>query len=379
MRAPAEPISPGQYWMMVAVSVVAGGVYVWPAYVVKAGGGDALWSLLATTGTALGIAFLQTQWAARTRAATFTQVLYRTWGKAGVWVGLVGSMAGCLLLDGCLLSLFGDMLKEFFYPFTPIWVTTLGIMSLSAWTATKSLSGVARNAQFWFPLILLSVAIVIASALPNTHHWRAALPATTLYVGPTARAALGTWFLYVNGGVTMTFSAHVRHRAQARTFPLALSAIAFQGFVLLILYVIVVGTLGPAAVSQLRWPIIYVFSLITVRSFFVKGLGAFIVITWTVAMVLYQTVHLFCGSWNLQLALRLRPEQRWAMVVAMACAVYTISILIPSDITARDLILNLVNPYDLAWVTLLTVASFIWAWVRRPKAARASRGQGSQG
>jgi hypothetical protein len=249
---------------------------------------------------------------------------------------------------------------------------------LSAWTATKSLSGVARNAQFWFPLVLLSVGIVIASALPNTHHWRAAMPATTVYLGPTARAALGTWFLYVNGGMTMTFSAHVRHRAQARTFPLALSAIAFQGFMLLILYVVVVGTLGPAAVSQLRWPIIYVFSLITVRSFFVKGLGAFIVITWTVAMVLYQTVHLFCSSWNLQLALHLRPEWRWAVVLAVAGAIYTISTLIPSDVTARDLILNVINPYDLAWVTLLTVASFIWVWVRKPQGQRASRGRGLQ-
>ncbi|MBX5466117.1 MAG: spore germination protein [Firmicutes bacterium] len=369
MRAPAEPISPGQYLMMVAISVVAGGVYLWPAYLVRAGGADALWGLLLTTAAAMGLSWLQTLWGARTRAATLAQVLARTWGKAGMILGLGGTMAWCLALDGCLLSLYGDMLKEFYYPFTPAWFTTLCLMAMAGWIAAKSLSGVARNVQFWFPLVILSVAVVIASGLPNTHHWRAALPAPTLYVAPIGRAALGTWFLYVNGGVTMTLSAHVRHRGQAQTAPLALYAIAFQGFMLLVLYVVVVSTLGPAAVAELRWPIIYVFSLITVRSFFVKGLGAFIVITWTVAMVLYQTVHLFCATWNLQMAFRWRPEGRPALVAAMGIAVWGVSLAIPSDVAAHQLIFSVINPYDLAWVALLTVASLI-RWLLFPPRRR---------
>ena len=57
-----EPISLGQFFLMVAVSVVAGGVYVWPSAVLEDAGLDAPWAIFVSVGLALGLVWLQTLW-----------------------------------------------------------------------------------------------------------------------------------------------------------------------------------------------------------------------------------------------------------------------------------------------------------------------------
>lgn len=67
----------------------------------------------------------------------------------------------CMTLDGVMLALFGQMLHVFFYPLTPTVVPLILIGLSGIWIAIRPFSTVARNVQFWFPLIILSFGFVL--------------------------------------------------------------------------------------------------------------------------------------------------------------------------------------------------------------------------
>ncbi|MHB1954812.1 MAG: GerAB/ArcD/ProY family transporter, partial [Sulfobacillus sp.] len=68
---------------MVTVSVVAGGVYLWPQYVVKTEGTNGVWALLTTTGVALGIMTLQVLWVKMTKKTPYALMVRDTLGVVG--------------------------------------------------------------------------------------------------------------------------------------------------------------------------------------------------------------------------------------------------------------------------------------------------------
>jgi hypothetical protein len=134
--------------------------------------------------------------------------------------------------------------------------------------------------------------------------------------------------------------------------------------VLVVVFVTVISTLGPAATAQLQWPMVYVFSLVSVKTFFFKGVGMFVIITWTTALVLYLAVHIYCFSWNVQTMADLSSLVRRWIALGAGIVVTTIAILIPSTSSAGKILFGVLNPVDLSWTVGATVLSVIVAWVR---------------
>jgi hypothetical protein len=114
----AEPISLGQFFLMVAVTVVAGGVYVWPSTVVADAGSDALWAILASIGVALGLVYLQTLWPPAVPGPTALARAAHVWGWMR-WPLFLITVAIYLTLDTALVALFSHVLHVAFYPYTP--------------------------------------------------------------------------------------------------------------------------------------------------------------------------------------------------------------------------------------------------------------------
>lgn len=350
---------------MVTVSVVAGGVYLWPQYVVKTEGTNGVWALLTTTGVALGVMTLQVLWVKMTKKTPYALMVRDTLGVVGLWVVMPVTGLFCLIIDGILLFLFGAMLHVFFYPMTPE-IVMIGTIDVAAvWIGIRTLSTVARSIQFWFPIIMVSLAMILLFSSRDIRFLSSIVPTPTLVVPQWLRASLGTWFLYANGAVVASLAPHVRWPGRARPLLWTALAIGFQGSILLILFAITLATLGAPAVAQLQWPMIYVFSLVSVRTFFFKGIGMFVLITWASALVLYLAVHLFCFSWNIQAMVDASFRARRWIVVAAGAVVFGIAVLIPSSIKAEQLLFGLMNPVDLSWSLGVLMLSVMVAWIRR--------------
>jgi hypothetical protein len=351
-----EPISPGQYFWLLAISAVAGGVYLWPAFILRIAGPNALFSLLLTMMVAAGAQALQAHWSRTTGRGPYALGLVQPWRGATWGILIIGTVL-LLSTDVVLLALFSQLLKTFFYPVTPRLAIIVAMAAIAAWIGSRPLSTVARNVQFWAPFILLSFVLVVLLALSDVIFPNAITPSTAIYGTPIVRASVGTWFLYANGGVTASLVPFVRWRSTPRPVLVSVLAIGLQSAILLVLFWLVVATLGPESPTHLVWPIIYVLALVRVHGFFLEGLGLAILLIWTSAMVLYLSVHLFVLSWNLG-ALAKSGGHR-TLALGMAAILALGAVLIPNPIMASQLLFGYVSPGDLGWTILVVPVTYV--------------------
>lgn len=369
MKGPVEPISPGQFFWVTVVSVLAGGIYLWPQYSVSQAGTDAILSTLAVTAVSAAMLWMQCSWARKLEAASVVEGLQSTWGTIPAFA-LVGIGAVLMIaLDSVLLSLYGDLLQTFFYPLTPRVVMVIAVAMAAAWVGMRSLAVVARNVQFWTPLIGIVFIAVVALAVPNATHLSAVRPAFPVNLAGSARASIGSWFLFANGGVAAGLSGSVRWKGKSRTGLLAAVATITQGLVLLILLALVIGTLGTPVVPELTWPIIYVFNLVTLRAFFVTGTGIFVVLIWSISMVLFLGVHLFHMSVNMEV---MAGGPRRLYVFGAAAVLILGSFLIRTLLMAKVLLFDWIDPIYLIFIVGVVFITYGFTLVRRPRTSSSS-------
>ena len=349
---------------MVGISVVAAGVYVWPQYLVQQVGTNGIYTLITINGLAMGLAALEVAMALNLREPTFLIGLRKMLPFIGV--GFVCPLWGIvhLVADGVILTLYGMMIRTNFYPNTPRLPMGIAILVAAIWIAGRPLSAVARSAQFWFPIILVLLFIVLAFSVRNLTFWSPVLPSGHFLVIPWVKTILGTWFLFSNAAVVATLTPHVRWRRPRDPYVAAMAAMGGQGMVLLLLYAISLVPLGPDALSRVYWPLVYVFSLISVQTFFLKGIGSFVIMVWTSTTVLYMAVHLFCFNWNI-MSLGKHSIALWRGVVfgGSAAALLAITTWIPSTIAAAEFLFGVVSPLTLAWRLLFLPP--LWLLSRR--------------
>ncbi len=368
MTQPVEPISSGQYLWVMMVSVVAGSVYLWPAYVVKLTGPGAYVSLLAATAVAGGITMLQVGWMRRMAYRSYPAAMQATWSP---WLGPVLTWITMLLmlaLDAAILYLYGELLQTFFYPATPSWVTVATIGALAVWIAIRSLTVVARNVQFWFPLLLASFVVVLALSTGDMRFPLAATPKWGVSMGSLARASVATWFLYANPCATAALLPHVRPTGRWSAGAVALAAIALQGVILLAILYAALATLGPAVIPDMTWPIIYIFSLIHISSFFVQDIGMLILITWTIAIILHLAVHSYVVAANVGPPLGGHNPQRQYLVAGIGLAMVAGALSVGSVAEAKVWLFQILTPADLAWTVAVVPATALMAWWRTGRA-----------
>ena len=335
---------------MVGISVVAAGVYVWPQFLIQQAGTNGIYTLIAITGLAMGLAALEVALALNLREPTFLSGLRKMLPFIGVGFVFPLWVVVHIAADGIILTLYGMMIRTNFYPNTPRLPMDIAILAAAIWIAGRPLASVARQVQFWFPIILILLFVVVGFGARNLDYWSPLLPSRNFLVIPWVKTIMGTWFLFSNAAVVATLTPHVRWRRPRDAYVAAMAAMGGQGMVLLMLYAIGLVTLGPDGLSRIYWPLVYVFSLISVQTFFLKGIGSFVIMVWTSTTVLYMAVHLFCFNWNV-MSLSKNPPVWWRGVVfaGSAAILLAFTLWIPSTIAAAGILFAVVSPATLAW------------------------------
>jgi hypothetical protein len=358
---PVEPISPGQFYWTMVVGVVAAGIYLWPQYVISQVGSDSIVSTVASIGVYLGILFVQSRLLKRTGAPTLTGVFKVAWGSLGAFVWMVLSIVMVLSVDSVLLALYGDLLKTFFYSMTPRVVMTGSIVVVGCWLAMRSLSVVVRNVQFWTPISVAGVVLLVVLAIPNAREWGALRPAWPFDWGSMAYAGMGTWFIFANGSVVVGLLNHVSWAKKPRAGLLVLLGGMTQGIVVLAFLVLVIANLGTAPAVELTWPIVYVFELITLRSFFIAGAGAFVMLAWSIMMVLITAIHLSLVSENVEF---LAGGPRRLLVWLWGAILLAGTVSIGTIVDAKVLLFDWLNPIYLGFVVFLVGSTYVLILIR---------------
>ncbi len=359
------------------VSVMVGSVYLWPAYVVGLAGPGAYASLLAATVVAASVTVLQAAWMRRMDYRSYPAAMEATWSP---WLAPVLTWITMLLmlaLDAVILYLYGELLQTFFYPATPSWVTVGTIGALAVWIAVRSLTVVARNVQFWFPLLLASFLLVVALSAGDMRFPMAATPNLGVPPGVLARASVATWFLYANPCTTAALLPHVRRTGRWSAGTVAVAAIALEGVILMVILFIALATLGPAVIPDMTWPIIYIFSIVKLSSFFVQDVGMLILIIWTTAIVLHLAVHSYVAAWNVGPPVGGYNPRRQYLVAGLGLALVAGALSVGSVAEAEVWLFQILTPADLAWTVAVVAATTLVAWWRTRRTGAPDRAGGS--
>jgi hypothetical protein len=302
---------------------------------------------------AAGLTALHVWLAEQVPKDTFLGIVRQLLPVIGIGLVFPVTAAGCLATDVTILSLYGHLLRAFFYPHTPLSVLDGSIAIVAAGLAVRRLHTVARSVEFWFPIILGLLLIVVILSVPHIKYCGALRPSGHFVIRPWIRATIGTWFLYANGGLVATLTSHVRWRHARAPYRLAVGAVLMQSAILFLFYAIGLITLGPTALSKLLWPVVYIFTLVSTPTFLVQSLGLLILMTFTVTTVLYLAVHLFCFGWSVWSAWAKPPAWiRSATVFGGTTVLWVGAIQIPSTLADRWWLFHWINPWTLGWTLL---------------------------
>lgn len=161
-----------------------------------------------------------------------------------------------------------------------------------------------------------------------------------------------------------------------------LIAAAGISLILLAIYGLVTLMLGPNAIPQLRWPLVYSLETITLDStFFISRLGLAIIFLWTAVVVLAFAVHLRLAVHLIPLSGRRSPF--W--LSGTLGLLYGIGLIVfPTPSASTAWILRVVDPIALGYLVLdhailLAMSAIVSGHRKRPVTTNADGPHGSRG
>ncbi len=318
--------APTLVWVVTA-SVLAAGLFVWPLHIVLAAGQNAIVALGLAGGWGATVALLQPP---------------RTVLGGGIQHVLTGldsvALAGVGLVDALVLNQLVSMLQTIFYYDTPRSALLIPLVVVVGLVANRTPTSAWRVATFFVPLLLALSSGIFALATVNLHHPRALGPTPHLTVIPILHGLGIIAYVGLPLGVTLR-RASVRLAAPP-TWRWRLLAVAVPVAFLGVLYGITMGSLGPAAVTAVRWPVVFMLDHVTLDStFFLSRIGIVVIFSWTLGVALGLAVHL-------RLLWTLAPVQPRVRLIgsAMVLGGWTMAALaIPSPSTSSQILLRWID------------------------------------
>ena len=318
--------APTLVWVVTA-SVLAAGLFVWPLHIVLAAGQNAVVVLGLAGGWGALVALLQPPRSARCR------------GLQPILTGLDSvAVAGVVLVDALVLNQLASMLQSIFYYETPRSALLIPLVMVVGLVANRTPTSAWRVATFFVPVLLVLSGGIFALATVNLHHPRALGPTPHLAVIPILHGLRIIAYVGLPLGVTL-------RRASARlatppTWRWRLLAVAVPVAFLGSLYTITMGALGPAALTAVRWPVVFVLDHVTLDStFFLSRIGLVIVFSWTLGVALGLAVHVRL-LWTF---VPVQPRVR-LLGSAVVLGFWTVAALaIPSPNTSSQLLLRWID------------------------------------
>ncbi len=341
----------------VSASVLEAGLFVWPLHVVLMAGQNADLAVVAALGWGLLVITVTPH--RRPSGPISPRVFFGL--DALALVGLWG-------LDGLLLNQLASMLQTFFYFDTPRCALVIPLMILIAWGVHRGPQVVWHVATLWVPALFgLSFAMFLL-ALVNVHHLRPALPNQVILIPPLVRGVGILAYMGLPLGVTLR---HLLPRLDSPvSWSLRSSAIGLPWLFLAMIYVLVVGSVGPDAMATLRWPVVFALDHVTLDStFFLSRVGIVVIFAWTVGVALGIMVHLRLTQ---AVLLPAAPPRAWILTGVLLSTMAGIALGITSPDVSSAILVHDLNPGCEAFLALelLTVSVVHLAMRRAPSAAR---------
>lgn len=322
-----ETINAWQFATAMIASYIGLGVFQFPRELMDFSDGEALWSLLLLSLVFFGILKLYMHLALQMGDQPIGPLLSDLFTPVGALpLRLIRFSIGVLLAASALAN-FGQVMRTFFLPGTPIWAIEAALMLTAGYMAWYGAAVVARTIETVFLPSLVGSIMIGFLVVHELHFLWALVPSTHIKVDALALGAYHSSYIYFSFDTILGLYPVVR--PERRQAALTYATRMYLGTVGVFLFglAIVVGTEGPSAVSLMQWPPVSALRLANARGFFISKLGLLVVVLWGLFILAFIGLRLWYVAYEVSLPSKqhvLVGRYHW-VVIAVSVAIFIVA------------------------------------------------------
>lgn len=349
-----DKISANQASILLFVTIVGAGVLSLPADVAKDVGPDSLFAILLGGTVSILFARLILYISSKFPTETFVEYTSKLVTKPVsviLSIGLVLYFSVFVSLD---LRIFGEVLKIYLLPRTPIEVIMLTMLFTSAYLVRYGLEPIARMSEILFPIIVIPLILIF-------------LPTLTDVDLSNFLPVLRTAPLKLLKGIVLTAYSFIGFEILYMLFPYIENTkklgrnvnAAMFSTILYYIYItfFTIGIFGYKETKEQLWPLLTVIKSINFPGFFIENLEGFVMAIWT--FTIFTSVYSFYYAASLTMGKLIKAREHSYLVMPLIPFMFLMS-LIPSSIVDVYKYSGYVSQYmTLFFAVLLPVMLFL--------------------
>jgi hypothetical protein len=260
------------------------------------------------------------------------------------------------------------VLSEIFLPTTPLWAINGALTWTAAYLAGHGTTSLARTLQAAYLPTVIVAGLSVGLSVSLIHHPVLLLPSPDITLLPIVSASYRQFVIFL--GLPIMF--HLYPSVRTGQFPAAqrYTLWAWAGISLLFigLYELTLSIFGPQLTAQLRWPVVSTYEIIAVHGFFISKLGTLLIVLWTIVIVGFLAVRLWCLGQDMTLMFprAAAPAYRWG-IIGSAALLTTVGPFLANAQILAQFDQRILLPAGLAYLTAVPLAVWLLARVRRTR------------
>ncbi len=352
-------ISGLQFGTMVTAGYMAMGVFYFPRELVTSAGRDGIWGLWLdglVTFALMGLSFTMSRMVPNETFGQFSSQLLSK--PVGVVLGLV-TIAYHLLLAVVMVVEFTSLFDNDFLSGTPAWVIMGSLMIASLYMAWFGAATLARVLQAgYIPMVVLSV-LTLALAGTVIKHPVLLVPPVNIQLLPLLQGSYRQYFIFIGFEVSITLYPFIRNEDRRLGELYAYGGLASMIGILTVMYEVSIATFGPAYIPLMRWPMVTLMRLVEISGFFIDKWGSLVIVLWTVAVLGFMAVRLWCTAHDLAALFFIRSVGSYRyLLLPVTVVVWIVAILVPNAAISDYITQQYLVPIGLVYlgtIPLLTI------------------------
>lgn len=287
-------ISALQFATMVTSGYVALGVFYFPREAVTAAGREGIWCILldgVVTFILMHLIFRVNRLIPNETFGSFSSKLF---GKPIGFILGVYTIVYHMALAISAAVLFSFVLGNIFLPDTPIWAIDGALAVTAVYMAWGGTAGLARTLQgSYIPVTLLTFLTGLVT-MTLIRHPILLLPPDHFTVLPVLKGAFREYIVFIGFQLSVTLYPFIRNEQRRQAEHYTYIGLAVIVTVMLISYEVTMATFGPSFIPSLRWPIVSLLRILSLKGFFIDKFGMLVVALWTIVVAAFVSVRLWC-------------------------------------------------------------------------------------
>ncbi|MGI6559376.1 MAG: GerAB/ArcD/ProY family transporter [Limnochordia bacterium] len=333
-----------------------------PRILVQDAGPDGWLSLFFGHILAVGAAFVMIKLSQRFPRLTFVEYSRRI---IGPFLGTIICLATVFLwtlISARIIRVFADVLKLFVFPRTPIEIIMLMMLLLSLYVVRNGLEPMARTLEILFPLILLTIGLVVLFAIPELDLTNLQ-PVLAKGLGPVIKGGLRQ--ALEQRGIKLFLLVIPFMLAPQRVGTVVFLGLGINYLLQVIVFIVTIGVFG-LHTEDFLWPVSMLAKFLAVPGGIVEHLEIIFMIIWVTAASASLMVNNYLACTALARLAGLRKQ--YPLAFPLAPIIFFLALL-PNNVvvTEKILLLERMLGFVIAWITpglLLLIA-----WMRGVKDA----------